>query len=134
MEEVMRVAKSGLVAVFAGLAMGCGLTAVQAAPLPTNVAAMKSMAADDTAGALGLARWLGLSCYRGWGYRPWGALAAGAVVGGAIASSAYYGGYPYYGGYGGYGGYYGGGSYNGCYPYATGYGYPAYSYRGYYGW
>jgi hypothetical protein len=77
---------------------------------------------------------LGLSWRLG-RYRPWGARAAGAVVGGAIASSAYYGGYPYYGGYGGYGGYYGGGYYNGCYPYATGYGYPAYSYRSYYsGW
>jgi hypothetical protein len=52
-----------------------------------------------------------------------------------LASRAHCGGYPYCGGYGGYGGYYGGGYYNGCYPYATGCGYPAYSYRSYYyGW
>ena len=158
----MRCAKSGLLAILAGLAMACSLTATQAAPLPTNVAAMKAMVADDTVqqvrwgyrgGGWGYRGGLGYRGGGGWGYRggyrPWAGLAAGAIVGGAIASSAYYGGHGGYGGYydGGYGGYYGGGygsgyygagyggGYaDGCYPYATGYGYPAYSYRRYYGW
>ena len=157
MEEVMRFANTGPLAVLAGLAMACSFTAAQAAPLPTNVATMKAIVADDTVqqvrwgyrgGGWGYRGGLGYRGggwgYRGLGYRPWRGLAAGAIVGGAIASSAYYGGYGGYygGGYGGGyygggygGGYYGGGYADGCYPYASSYGYPGYSYRShYYGW
>jgi hypothetical protein len=109
----------------------------EAGPMPTNVAAMKSMAEQATTqvqwrggfrgggfgyrgvgfrgGGFGYrGGWRGGYGYRGLGY----GLAAGAIVGGAIARSAYYGGY---GGYG-YGDY--------------GYGYPSYSYAAtpYYGY
>jgi len=109
----------------------------QAGPMPTNLAAMKSMVDQNTTevrwgggwrgggfgyrgvgfrgGGWGYRGGLG---YRGYGYRGLGyGVAAGAIVGGAIASRSYYGGY---GGYGG--GYYGG--------------YPAYSYAStpYYGY
>jgi hypothetical protein len=83
---------------FAGALMACNVASLHAAPFPTNVAAMKSMAADSSIKV----RWGG---WRGggWGNRGfgWGAGAlAGAVIGGAIASSAYgYYGAPYYGGY-----------------------------------
>ena len=116
----------------------------QAGPMPTNVAAMKSMVDQSTTEVRWRGGWRGggygyrgggwlsrrrLSGggyrggygYRGYGYRGLGyGVAAGAIVGGAIASRGYYGGY---GGYdGGYGGYYGG--------------YPAYSYAAvpYYGY
>ena len=92
--------------------MAGSVATLHAAPLPTNLASMKSMVADGPIEV----RWRG----GGWGYRGyggWGAGAlAGAVIGGAIASSAY--------------GYYGGGPYQGGY-------YPAYSYYpayGGYGW
>ena len=127
----------------------------QAGPMPTNVAAMKSMVDQSTTEV----RWRGGGFgYRGvgfrgggWGYRGgygyrgggWGyrglgyGLAAGALVGGAIASSAYYGS-----------GYYGGGYYGDSYAavpygYGGGYGYgygggsycPPYGgYARYYGW
>lgn len=122
------------------LATCFGLSPAKAAPLPTNIAAMKAMVGDD----IMQVRWGyrgggwgyrgGWGGYRGgWGYRGLGWGAAGAIVGGAIASSAYYGGgSPYYGGYagypysGGYGGGYGGGGYAYCPPYG-------YS-RAYYGW
>jgi hypothetical protein len=57
--------------------MGCGLAAVQAAPLPTNVAVMKAMVADDTV-------------QQGrWGYRGGcGAIAAGATVPGVHSPRA----------------------------------------------
>lgn len=124
----------------------------QAAPLPTNIAAMKSMVATDTVqvrwggwrgGGLGYrggfahAGWgyRGLG-YRGWGRRPygWGVAAAGAVIGGGLVSSAYYGSsygsYPYYG-HSGYGAGYG---YDRCPPGygAYGYGYSPAHYDG--GW
>ena len=119
----------------------------QAGPMPTHVAAMKSMVDQSTTevrwgggwrgggfgyrgvgfrgGGWGYRGGLG---YRGWGYRRLGyGVAAGAIVGGAIASSAYYGGYgDYYGGYPAYSDaavpYYGhdGGGYGygcGCPPY-----------------
>ena len=112
----------------------------QAGPMPTNVAAMKSMVDKTTTEVRWGGGWRGGGWgyrggfgYRGWGYRGLGyGLAAGALVGGAIASSAYYGG-GYYGdsyaaapyGYGGGYGYgYGGGSY--CPPYG--------GYARYYGW
>jgi hypothetical protein len=119
----------------------------QAGPMPTNVAAMKSMVGQSTTEV----RWRGGGFgYRGggWGYRGGGyrglgyGVAAGAIVGGAIARRGYYGGYggdygdddggypsysdaavPYYGYGGGYG--YGSGY---CPPYGD---YPA---RRYYGW
>ena len=100
----------------------------QAGPMPTNVAAMKSMVDQSTTEVRWGGGWRGGGFgYRGvgfrgggWGYRGgygyrgggWGyrglgyGLAAGALVGGAIASSAYYGG-GYYGG-----GYYGDDYYN----------------------
>ena len=129
--------------------------------MPTNVAAMKAMVADDTVqqvrwgyrGGFGLSGRPGLPRRRrgyrgGWGYRRWAGVAAGAIVGGRsraapitaairLTVTAAYGYGGYYGG--GYGGYYGGG-YGGYYPAYAGYaddgygGYPAYSYRRYYGW
>ncbi len=63
-----------------------------AMPLPTNVATMKSMAANLET----LVYWRGR---RVWGWAP-GAGFAGAVGGSAIASGAYgYYGVPYYDGY-----------------------------------
>ena len=101
----------------------------QAGPMPTNVAAMKSMVEQNTTevrwrGGWGYRGGLG---YRGLGYRGLGyGLAGGAIVGGAIARRAYYGGY---------GGYYGGYPY---YGYSGGYGCTCPSYGGYaaryYGW
>jgi hypothetical protein len=90
----------------------------QAGPMPTNVAAMKSMVDQSTTEVRWVGGWRGGGFgyrgvgfrgggwgyrggygYRGWGYRGLGyGLAAGALVGGAIASSAYYGG-GYSGGY-----------------------------------
>jgi hypothetical protein len=120
----------------------------QAGPMPTNVAAMKSMVDQSTTEV----RWRGGGYgYRGggWGYR--GGLgyrggyrglgygvAAGAIVGGAVARRGYYGGY------GGYDGYYGGYSdaavpyygYGGGYDYGNEYCPPCggYATRSYYGW
>nr|WP_246668117.1 hypothetical protein [Bradyrhizobium elkanii] len=124
------------------LASTAGIGAGQAAPLPTNIAAMKA-AVDGSAvqvrwggwgggwrGGWGYHGWRGGYGgwgYRGWGYRGWGAAAAGAIVGGAIASSAD-GAYPYYGA--GYG--YGYGSGYGYCPPGAGYGY--YAQPRYYGW
>jgi hypothetical protein len=114
-EEYMHSFRLAFVSAFAGAVMANNVAPLNAAPLPTNVAAMKSMVADSSIKV----RWGG---WRGGGFGHrgfgWGAGAlAGAVIGGAIASSAYgyYGG-PYYGGYypsysyypayGGYGPYY----------------------------
>src|SRR5260370_27375591 len=92
---------------FAGALMAGNVGTLNAAPLPTNVASMKSMVADSSIQV----RWggwrgggLGYRGFGGWGYRGWGwgaGALAGAVIGGAIASSAYgyYGGPAYsYGG------------------------------------
>jgi hypothetical protein len=117
----------------------------EAAPLPTNIAAMKATIAPDAVQV----RWGGRPGWGGgrvgWGYRGgyrrygWGAATAGAIVGGAIARSAYYGGYGYADGYGDYGDegysyaaspYYGYG-YQGCPPAVRHYASP---YGGYYGW
>jgi hypothetical protein len=116
----MRIFRMAFVGGFAGALMAGNVATLHAAPLPTNVASMKSMVADNSIQV----RWRG----GGWGYRGfgggfgyrgggWGAGAlAGALIGGAIASSAY----GYYGGpaYG-----YGGPPYGGYYPYGY---YPAY--------
>jgi hypothetical protein len=98
----MRTVRLVFVCAFAGAVMTCSVASLQAAPLPTNVAAMKSMVADGSTRV----RWGGWrgGGFGGWGYRGlgWGPGAvAGAIVGGAIASNAYgnYGGGPYYGAY-----------------------------------
>ena len=99
----MRTLKTAFVGGFAGALMAGNVATLQAAPLPTNVASMKSMVTDG----LIQVRWRGGGWghrgFGGWGYRGggWGGAAiAGAIIGGAIASSAYgYGGGPYYGGY-----------------------------------
>jgi len=103
-EENMHTFRLAFVCAFAGAVMACNVASIHAAPLPTNVAAMKSTVADSSIQV----RWGG---WRGggWGHRGfggwgWGAGAlAGALIGGAIASSAYgYYGAPYYGYYPGY--------------------------------
>src|SRR5712672_2929952 len=97
----------------------------QAGPMPTHVAAIKSMVDQNTTEV----RWRG----GGWGYRAYGyrGLGYGAVAGGAIARRGYYGGY--YGGdgdYGDYGGYGGYPAYSyAAVPYGYGGGY-GYGYRG----
>ncbi|KRR11671.1 MULTISPECIES: hypothetical protein [Bradyrhizobium] len=115
----MRTLRMAFVGGFAGALMASNMATLQAAPLPTNVATMKSMVGDSAIQV----RWggwrgggWGHRGFGGWGYRGrgWGAGAfAGALIGGAIASSAYgyYGGGPYYGGYYPVGPYYGGYSY-----------------------
>jgi hypothetical protein len=108
-EENMDTFRVAFACAFAGAVMGCNVASLQAAPLPTNVAAMKSIVVDSSIQV----RWGG---WRGGG---WGApVLAGAIIGGAIAGSAY----GYYGPY--YGGYYPGYSY---YPAYVGYG-PYYDY------
>jgi hypothetical protein len=157
MEMIMRSLSSLRTAILAATAALLGAGA-QAGPMPTNVAAMKSMVDQSTievrwgggwrgggfgyrgvgfrGGGWGYRGGLG---YRGWGYRGLGyGVAAGAIVGGAIASSAYYGGYD---------GYYGGDSYDSyaavpAYGYGGGYGYGSgycspyggYGAARYYGW
>ena len=125
----------------------------QAGPMPTNVAAMKSMVDQNTTEVRwGGSRGVGVG-YRGGGWRGDGfgyrgagmgyrrlgyGVAAGAIVGGAIANRGYYGGY---------GGYYGGDPYytNAAVPYGYdgGYGsdygcscpsYGGYAASRYYGW
>src|SRR5215831_8187293 len=93
MEENMPTFRLAFACAFAGALMACNVASLHAAPLPTNVAAMKSVIVDSSIKI----RWGG---WRGGGF-GWGAGAlAGAVIGGAIASSAYgYYGAPYYGGY-----------------------------------
>ena len=100
----MRILRMAFVGGFAGALMAKYVATLQAAPLPTNVASMKSMVADSSIEV----RWggggWGHRGFGGWGYRGrgfGGAAFAGALIGGAIASSAYgyHGGGPYYGGY-----------------------------------
>ena len=126
----MSILKTTVVHALAGSLIAGQIGAAAAAPLPTNIAAMKSMVADSPIPVY----WRG-----GWGW-GWGAgvgagALAGLIIGGAIASSAYgaYGpyGYPY----GAYGAYpranYGYGPYYGGYPsygYARPYGYSNYGY------
>jgi hypothetical protein len=109
----MCTVRLAFVSAFAGTLLACNTASLNAAPLPTNVAAMKSMMANSSIQV----RWGG----GGWGYRGfggWGLGAgalAGAVVGGASSAYGFYYA-PYY-------------VYNGPY-YGGGY-YPAYGY-GYY--
>ncbi len=112
----MNMLKIAVACTLSGVLIASQITPAAAAPLPTNVATMKSVAADYATPV----HWRG-----GWGWGGgWGAGAlAGAIIGGAIASSAYgYYGSPYYYGY--------------PYP-AYGYYYPRpvyYGYRPYYGY
>lgn len=101
----MRIFRMAFAGGFAGALLAGNVGTLHAAPLPTNVATIKSMVADSSIQV----RWRGGWGHRGFGGWGWGAGAlAGAVIGGAIASSAYgyYGGPAY--GYGGppYGDYY----------------------------
>ena len=112
----MRTLRMAFVGGFAGALMASTVATPQAAPLPTNVASMKSMVVDSSIQVRWGGGW-GHRGFGGWGYRGrgWGGGAfAGALIAGAIASSAYgsygyYGGGPYYGGdygyYPAYGGY-----------------------------
>src|SRR4051812_15921745 len=112
---IMRLSSSLRTAFLVAAAALLGASA-QAGPMPTNVAAMKSMVDQNTTEVRWAGGWRGGGFgYRGvgfrgggWGYRGggWGyrglgyGLAAGAIVGGAIASRGYYGGYGgfFYGG------------------------------------
>jgi len=47
-EENMHRFRAALVGAFAGTLMACNVASLHASPLPTNVAAMKSMAADKS--------------------------------------------------------------------------------------
>lgn len=124
----MRIWKTAIACSLAGAVMAAQIGQATAAPMPTNVAAMKAAAGDNVAQV----HWRG----GGWGWGL-GGLAAGAIIGSAIAAGSPYGyGYgPYYGGYGyGYPGY----GYGYAPAYYGGYGYaPAYPryyrpYRPYY--
>jgi hypothetical protein len=132
MEMIMRLSSSLRSAILAATAVLLSVGA-QAGPMPTNVAAMKSIVDQNTTevrwgggrggygyrgvgfrgGGLGYRGGYGyrggLGYRHGWGYRGLGyGVAAGAIVGGAIARRSYYNGYDGYG-YDGYaGGYYGG--------------------------
>lgn len=138
--------KATIVIAFAVTTIDAASSSANAAPLPTNVAAMKEVLNVPVL-QVRYGRWAGgyrgwAGGYRGWGYRGyrgWGGVAAGAVVGGAIARSAYYGGgYPYYDdGYAYSGSYAYGDGYASdyCAPYGSGGYYPRYgAARHYYGW
>jgi hypothetical protein len=119
MEMIMRLSSSMRTAILAATAALLSAGA-QAGPMPTNVAAMKSMADQSTTEVRWVGGYRGVGYrggygyrgvgyrgggygyrggvgYRGWGYRG---LGYGAVAGGAIAGRGYYGGY---GGYPSYG-------------------------------
>jgi hypothetical protein len=151
---MMRFIKGAFAAILTVATTMISVAGSEAAPLPTNVGAMRATLDSDLVkvryggwgyrgGWGGGYRGAGLGYrglgyrgvgygYRGYGYRGYrgwgsGAVVAGAVVGGAIASSGYYGAYPSYGG--GYSSYGGGYGYEYCPPSA----YDAYgSYGGYY--
>jgi hypothetical protein len=56
----MRILRTAVACAFAGALMASNVASLHAAPLPTNVAAMKSMVADSSIQV----RW-------GWGFRGW---------------------------------------------------------------
>jgi len=128
-EEVMKFVKAAFVVALAVTTASAFSSRAEAAPLPTNVAAIK--AALDTPvvqvryggwhGGWGYRGWGGYGGWghRGWGYRGWG------------LRSAYYGTYPYYGG--GYA-YSGGYADDYCPPYGYAGYYPGYRAWNYYGW
>jgi hypothetical protein len=103
-EDVMKFVKAAFVAALAVTNAGAFTSRAEAAPLPTNVAAMKA-ALDTPVVQAGYGRWHG-----GWGYRGWGGYGGWGNRGwgyrGWGLRSAYYGNYPYYGrGYAESGGY-----------------------------
>jgi len=145
----MSTPKTTFAVLVAGAVIAGATGSSQAAPLPTHIAAIKSMLGTDAVevrwggwgggfrggGWGGGFRGGGWGYRGGWGHRPfgWGAAAAGALIGGALVGGAYYG--SYYGSYPYYGGGY---AYQNCPPYG-GYGYGGYGYGGYapaysYGW
>ena len=69
-EENMHTFRVAFVCAFAGALMACNVASLHAAPLPTNVAAMKSMVADSSIQV----RWggWGYRGFGGWGHRGWG--------------------------------------------------------------
>jgi hypothetical protein len=122
----MSILKSTVVHALAASLIAGQIGAAAAAPLPTNIATMKSMVADSPLPVYWRGGW-------GWGWGLGAGALAGLIIGGAIASSTY----GYYGPYGyGYNGYYprayyGYGPYSG---YARPYGYPSYGYARPYGY
>jgi hypothetical protein len=77
-EENMHTFRLAFVCAFTGALTACNVAALHVAPLPTNVAAMKSMAADRSIQV----RW------GGWGYRGLSELkAAGATSLEAMAAA-----------------------------------------------
>jgi hypothetical protein len=130
-EEVMKFVKAAFVAALAVTTAGALTSRAEAAPLPTNVAAMKA-ALDTPVVQVRYGGWHG-----GWGYRGWGGYAGWGHRGWGYRGwgwrSAYYGTYPYYGG--GYA-YSGGYADDCCPPYGYGYAgyYPGYRAWNYYGW
>ena len=78
----MRIWTTAIACSLAGAVMAGQIGQAAAAPMPTNVAAMKAAAGDDVTQV----HWRG----GGWGWGL-GGLAVGAIIGVAIASSAPYG-------------------------------------------
>lgn len=131
----MSIFKSAITTTLSAALVAGEISLAAAAPLPTNVATMKSIAANGPIEVFWRGGWGGW----GWGVGP--GFLAGAIIGGAIAGGGYryygapyyygYPTYPYYGYYApraayyGYGPYYGYGSY-GYYPSYRVYGYPGY--------
>jgi hypothetical protein len=93
MMSTLTFARAAVLAAGVTLFTGAGGSA---ALLPTNVAAMKSLASQSATEV----RWGGVGWRGGgWGSRGWGwgAAATGALVGGYFGGGYYSGGYPSYG-------------------------------------
>jgi hypothetical protein len=135
----MSIFKAAIASTLSLALLASQLSPAAAAPLPTNVATMKSIAANGPVQV----HWHG-----GWGWGVGAGFLAGAVIGGAIASGGYgyygapyyaygYPSYPYYGYYAprvvyyGYEPYYGYGAYGYYRPYRV-YGYRHYWHRHHY--
>jgi hypothetical protein len=132
----MSIVKTAIASTLSAALVGSQISLAAAAPLPTNVAPMKSVAAANGPTKV---YWRG--GWGGWGWGPGAGFLAGAIVGGAIASGGYgyygapyyygYPAYPYYGYYApravyyGYGSSYGHGAYGYYGPHGV-YGYPPY--------
>src|ERR1051326_60089 len=98
-ERIMSIYKTAMACILSASLTAASLTSAGAAPLPTNVATIKSMVADSPIEG----HWRG-----GWGWGIGAGVLAGAIIGGAIASGPYgYYSSPYYGySYPSYGYYY----------------------------
>lgn len=137
----MSIFKAAIAGTLSAALVASQISLATAAPLPTHVATMTSIAAANAPTPV---HWRG-----GWGGWGWGGLIAGAIIGGAIANGGYgyYGapyysyGYPAYPPYGhyapravyyGYGSSYGHGAYGYYGPYGVGYPhyYRSYDYEG----